>query len=44
MNAFERELLQRTLAECGGNHSEAARRLPLSRVVLLGKLKRHGIP
>jgi len=43
VQAFEHELLQRTLAECGGNQSEAARRLRLSRVTLLDKLKRHGL-
>jgi two-component system response regulator AtoC len=43
VRAFEDELLQRTLAECGGNQSEAARRLRLSRVTLLDKLKRHGL-
>jgi two-component system response regulator AtoC len=43
MGAFERELLQRTLAETGGNQSEAARRLRLSRVTLIDKLKRHGL-
>jgi two-component system response regulator AtoC len=43
VNTFERELLQRTLSECGGNQSEAARRLRLSRVTLLDKLKRHGL-
>jgi two-component system response regulator AtoC len=43
MGVFERELLQRTLAETGGNQSEAARRLRLSRVTLIDKLKRHGL-
>jgi two-component system response regulator AtoC len=43
VNAFERELLQRTLSESGGNQSEAARRLQLSRVTLIDKLKRHGL-
>jgi two-component system response regulator AtoC len=43
VQSFEYELLQRTLAECGGNQSEAARRLRLSRVTLLDKLKRHGL-
>ncbi|MEZ4391626.1 MAG: sigma-54 dependent transcriptional regulator [Polyangiales bacterium] len=40
---FERDLLQRALAECDGNQSEAARRLGLSRMTLLDKLKRHGL-
>jgi two-component system response regulator AtoC len=43
VQAFEHALLQRALAECGGNQSEAARRLRLSRVTLLDKLKRHGL-
>jgi len=41
--AFERQLLQRTLAACGGNQSEAARRLGVSRMTLLDKMKRHGL-
>ncbi|MFP2927315.1 sigma-54-dependent transcriptional regulator [Pyxidicoccus sp. 3LG] len=41
--SFERELVERTLAECGGNQSEAARRLRISRVTLIDKLKRHGL-
>ncbi|MCP3139715.1 sigma-54-dependent transcriptional regulator [Pyxidicoccus xibeiensis] len=41
--AFERALVERTLAECGGNQSEAARRLRISRVTLIDKLKRHGL-
>jgi DNA-binding NtrC family response regulator len=41
--AFERDLLERTLQNCGGNQSEAARRLELSRPTLIEKLKRHGL-
>ena len=41
--AFERELLARTLAAAGGNQSEAARRLGLTRVTLIDRLKRHGL-
>ena len=41
--AFERELVERALAESGGNQSEAARRLGLSRVTLLDKLRRLGL-
>jgi DNA-binding NtrC family response regulator len=41
--AFERELLERTLADSGGNQSEAARRLELSRPTLIEKLKRHNL-
>lgn len=40
---FEHELLERTLAECEGNQSESARRLGLSRMTLLDKLKRYGL-
>lgn len=43
LGAFERGLLERTLAECGGNQSEAARRLGVSRTTLLDKLARHGL-
>jgi DNA-binding NtrC family response regulator len=43
VGAFERELIQRTLTECGGNQSEAARRLRISRVTLIDKMKRHGL-
>jgi len=39
----EKALVERTLAECGGNQSEAARRLRVSRVTLIDKLKRHGL-
>ena len=41
--AFERQLLQRALAACDGNQSEAARRLGVSRMTLLDKMKRHGL-
>jgi two-component system response regulator HydG len=40
---FERDLLVSALAETDGNQSEAARRLGLSRVTLLDKLRRHGL-
>jgi len=40
---FERQLLQRALAACDGNQSEAARRLGVSRMTLLDKMKRHGL-
>jgi DNA-binding NtrC family response regulator len=43
LDAFERDLLARTLAACGGNQSEAARRLGITRTTLLDKLKRHGL-
>ncbi len=41
--AFEQSLLQEALRDAGGNQSEAARRLGLSRVTFLDKLKRLGI-
>ncbi|MCB9603265.1 MAG: sigma-54-dependent Fis family transcriptional regulator [Sandaracinus sp.] len=41
VDAFEREVLERVLAECEGNQSEAARRLQISRTTLLDKLKKH---
>jgi two-component system response regulator AtoC len=40
---FERELLRKALEACGGNQSEAARRLGVSLMTLLDKLKRHGL-
>jgi two-component system response regulator AtoC len=42
MLAFERELLDGALQQARGNHSEAARRLGMSRVTLLDRLKKHG--
>jgi DNA-binding NtrC family response regulator len=41
--AFERALIERALADAGGNQSEAARRLGVTRVTLIDKLKRHGL-
>ncbi len=41
--AFERSLIARVLEETGGNQSETARRLGLTRVTLIDKLKRHGL-
>jgi two-component system response regulator AtoC len=41
--AFERGLLARMMEQTGGNQSEAARRLGLTRVTLIDKLKRHGL-
>jgi len=43
LDAFERQLLARVLAECAGNQSEAARRLGVTRTTLLDKLKRFGL-
>jgi DNA-binding NtrC family response regulator len=41
--AFERELIEEALAAAGGNRAETARRLGLSRVTLLDRMKRLGI-
>lgn len=41
--SFERQLLARALEAEGGNQSATARRLGLSRVTLIDKLKRHGL-
>jgi DNA-binding NtrC family response regulator len=43
LDAFEHDLLSRTLKTCDGNQSETARRLNVSRMTLLDKLKRHGL-
>jgi DNA-binding NtrC family response regulator len=40
---FERGLLEQAMAESRGNQSEAARRLQVTRMTLIDKLKRHGI-
>lgn len=40
VEAFERGLMEQALRPAAGNHSEAARRLGMSRVTLLDKLKR----
>jgi two-component system response regulator GlrR len=41
--AYERCVLERALAECGGDAREAARRLGIGRSTLYRKLARHGI-
>ena len=43
VDAFEAQLLAATLAETANNPSAAARRLQVSRVTLIDKLKKHGI-
>ncbi len=43
VDAFERELLARTLDGCAGNQSEAARQLAVSRMTLVTKLKKYGL-
>ena len=39
----ERHLIQRALARCGGNVSDAARELGLSRSALYRRLQHHGL-
>jgi len=39
---LERKLINRTMADVGGNQSEAARRLGMSRGALLGRLRKYG--
>jgi len=41
--AFEHGLLADALAQSGGNQSEAARKLGMSRVTLIDRLKKHGL-
>ena len=41
VSAFERGILERTLAATGGNQSEAARRLGITRMTLIDKMKRY---
>jgi two-component system response regulator AtoC len=41
VEAFERSLIARTLAAAHGNQSEAARRLGMSRVTLIDKIKKY---
>jgi two-component system response regulator FlrC len=43
VEAFRRELLRQTLAESGGNQSEAARRLGLQRTYLARLLRKYGL-
>ncbi|MBX3159579.1 MAG: sigma-54-dependent Fis family transcriptional regulator [Deltaproteobacteria bacterium] len=43
VEAFERGLVARALESAGGNQSEAARRLGVSRVTLIDKLKKYGL-
>ncbi|HSN26080.1 MAG TPA: sigma-54 dependent transcriptional regulator [Kofleriaceae bacterium] len=43
VEAFERGLVARALDATGGNQSEAARRLGVSRVTLIDKLKKYGL-
>ncbi|MBL4633933.1 MAG: sigma-54-dependent Fis family transcriptional regulator [Kofleriaceae bacterium] len=41
--AYEASILKETMRATGGNQSEAARRLGVTRVTLIDKLKRHGL-
>ncbi|AKF09314.1 sigma-54-dependent transcriptional regulator [Sandaracinus amylolyticus] len=43
VEAFERGLVVRALADCKGNQSHAARRLGIGRATLIDKMKRYGI-
>jgi two-component system response regulator AtoC len=43
VEAFERGLVARALDATGGNQSEAARRLSVSRVTLIDKMKKYGL-
>jgi DNA-binding NtrC family response regulator len=43
VEAFERGIISRALEGCGGNQSEAARRLGVSRVTLIDKMKKYGL-
>ncbi len=43
MAHFERGLIAAEMERCGGNQSETARRLGVSRPALIDKLKRHGL-
>jgi two-component system, NtrC family, response regulator AtoC len=44
VEAMERTLIGRTMTAAGGNQSEAARRLGLTRGSLIGRLKKYGPP
>lgn len=43
VEAFERGIIARVMDAAGGNQSEAARRLGVSRVTLIDKLKKYGL-
>jgi len=43
LDAFEREQIEHALAATGGNQSEAARRLRISRSAFVDRLKKYGI-
>lgn len=43
VDAFERGVLVEALRDTGGNQSEAARRLGITRSTLIEELERHGL-
>jgi len=43
LDAFEREQIEQALAATGGNQSEAARRLRISRSSFVDRLKKYGL-
>jgi transcriptional regulator with PAS, ATPase and Fis domain len=43
VDAFERGVIGRVLAESGRNQSRAARRLAIGRATLIDKMKKHGL-
>ena len=43
VSQFERSVIAEALRKADGNQSEAARRLGLTRMTLIDKLKRHGL-
>ena len=43
LDAFERGLIEQALTATGGNQSEAARRLGVSRSAFIDRLKKHGV-
>ncbi len=44
LDEAERQLIRRVLQECGGNVSQAARRLGVSRELLRYRMRKHGLP
>jgi DNA-binding NtrC family response regulator len=43
LDEAEQQLIRRVLEECGGNVSEAARRLGVSRELLRYRMRKHGL-
>ncbi|MGH2901632.1 MAG: helix-turn-helix domain-containing protein, partial [Solirubrobacteraceae bacterium] len=44
IDELERKSILDALAACGGNQSEVARRLGISRSTLIARLERYGVP